>query len=67
MNMSTFGSPHVRDGIEYLLSRHGLADAEVTTPPAATRRPPRRSTRVRVVHFPRTERLDVWCAANGVD
>ena len=28
---------------------------------------PRRSTRARVVHFPRPERLDVWCRRNGVD
>jgi hypothetical protein len=53
------------DGIEYLLWRHALADGEVTTLYAV--RYPRRSTRARVVHFPRTERLDVWCAANGVD
>ncbi len=29
-------------------------------------RHPRGATRVRVVHFPRTEHLDVWCAANGI-
>src|SRR5262249_61060576 len=28
---------------------------------------PRRSTRARVVHFPRTERLDVWCRRSGVE
>jgi hypothetical protein len=28
---------------------------------------PRRSTRARVVYFPRTERLDVWCRRNGVE
>ena len=53
------------DGIEYLLWRHELADGEVTTLYAV--RHPRRSTRARVVHFPRTERLDFWCAANEVD
>ena len=55
----------MQDGIEYLLWRHELADGEVTTLYAV--RLPRRSTRVRVVHFPRTERLDVWCTANEVD
>lgn len=52
------------DGVEYDLWRHTLEDGEVTTMYAV--RHPRRSTRVRVVHFPRTEHLDVWCAANGV-
>jgi hypothetical protein len=55
----------VADDIEYLLGRHELADGEVTTVYAT--RHPRRSTAVRVVHFPETERLDAWCAANGVD
>ena len=54
-----------RDGIEYLLWRHALADGEVTTLYAV--RYPRRSTRVRVVYFPRPERLDVWCRRNGVE
>jgi len=54
-----------RDGIEYLLWRHTLADGEVTTLYAV--RYPRRSTRARVVHFPRSERLDHWCRRNGVD
>src|SRR5262245_21839237 len=53
-----------RDGIEYLLGRHALADGEVTTVYAV--RYPRRSTRARVVYFPRPERLDVWCRRNGV-
>jgi hypothetical protein len=53
------------DGIEYLLWRHALADGEVTTMYAV--RYPRRSTRVRVVYFPRPERLDVWCWRNGVE
>jgi Phosphodiester glycosidase len=53
------------DGIEYLLWRHELADGDVTTLYAV--RHPRISTRARVVHFPRTERLDFWCAANEVD
>src|SRR5262245_21204231 len=54
-----------RDGIEYLLWRHALADGEVTTLYAV--RYPRRSTRVRVVHFPRAARLDVWSRKNGVE
>ena len=53
------------DGIEYLLWRHELADGEVTTVYAV--RHPRPSTRARVVHFPRTERLDIWCTAHEVD
>jgi hypothetical protein len=52
-------------GIEYLLWRHALADGEVTTMYAV--RYPRLSTRARVVHFPRPERLDVWCRRNGVE
>jgi len=54
-----------RDGIEYLLWRHALPEGEVTTMYAV--RYPRRSTHARVVHFPRPERLDVWCRRNGVD
>ena len=54
-----------RDGIEYLLWRHTLADGDVTTVYAV--RHPRRSTRARVVRFPRTERLDVWCRRNRVE
>jgi hypothetical protein len=53
-----------RDGIEYLLWREVLADGEVTTVYCV--RHPRRSTRVRVVHFARARRLDVWCAANAI-
>jgi hypothetical protein len=53
------------DGIQYLLWRHTLANGEVTTLYAV--RYPRRSMRVRVLHFPRPERLDVWCVANGID
>jgi Phosphodiester glycosidase len=53
----------VLDGIDYELWRHALADGEQTTVYAT--RHPRRDTRVRVVHFPRPQRLDVWCAANG--
>jgi hypothetical protein len=52
-------------GIEYLLWRHALADGEVTTLYAV--RHPRRSTRARVLHFPRPERLDAWCRRNGVE
>jgi len=51
------------DGIEYLLWRHVLDDGEVTTIYAV--RYPRRTTRIRVVYFPRTEHLDVWCRAHG--
>jgi hypothetical protein len=54
-----------REGIEYLLWRRALADGEVTTLYAV--RYPRRSTRARVVHFPRPQRLDVWCRRNGVE
>jgi Phosphodiester glycosidase len=54
-----------KDGIEYHLWRQTLADGEVTTLYAV--RHPTRSTHVRVVHFPRTERLDVWCAENGIE
>jgi phosphodiester glycosidase len=54
-----------RDGIEYLLWRHALADGEVTTMYAV--RYPRRSTRAHVVHFAQPERLDVWCRQNGVE
>jgi Phosphodiester glycosidase len=51
------------DGIEYLLWRHALDDGDVTTIYAV--RYPRRSMRIRVVYFPRTEHLDVWCRAHG--
>jgi hypothetical protein len=54
-----------KDGIEYHLWRQTLADGEVTTLYGV--RHPTRSTHVRVVHFPRTERLDVWCAENGIE
>jgi phosphodiester glycosidase len=54
-----------RDGIEYLLWRHALADGEVTTMYAV--RYSIRSTRARVVHFPRPERLDVWCRRHGAE
>jgi hypothetical protein len=53
------------DGIEYLLWRHELSDGEVTTLYAVLH--PRSSTRARVIYFPRTERLDVWCRATGVE
>jgi hypothetical protein len=55
---------HRRDGIEYDLWRHTLSDGEVTTIYAV--RHPIRSTRVRVLYFPRPEHLDVWCRANGI-
>ena len=50
---------------EYLLWRHALADGDVTTMYAV--RYPRRSTRARVLHFPRPQRLDVWCRRNRVE
>jgi hypothetical protein len=50
---------------EYLLWRHELDDGELTTVYAT--RHERKATRARVVHFPKTERLDFWCAANAVD
>jgi hypothetical protein len=53
----------VRDAIEYLLWRHTLDDGDETTLYAV--RHPLASTRVRVVHFADSHRLDVWCAANG--
>ena len=53
------------DAVEYHLWRQTLADGEVTTLYAV--RHPSRSTRVRVLHFPRTEHLDVWCAANEIE
>jgi exopolysaccharide biosynthesis protein len=52
-------------GSEYLLWRHVLADGEVTTMYAV--RHSTRSTRARVVYFPRPERLDVWSRRNGVE
>lgn len=51
------------DGIDYQLCRHALADGEATTLYAV--RHPSRSTWVRVVHFPRPQRLDVWCVSKG--
>jgi len=60
-----YGVSLKRDGIEYLLWRHPLSDGEVTTVYAV--RYPSRSTRVRVLYFPRTEHLDVWCQQNGVE
>lgn len=53
------------DEIEYLLWRQPLPGGHATTVYAV--RHPRRTTSVRLVHFPTTERLDVWCAANEVD
>jgi hypothetical protein len=52
------------DGLEYLLWRQRLTDGEVTTVYGV--RHPRRSTTVRVLHFPAPQRLDVWCVANGI-
>jgi exopolysaccharide biosynthesis protein len=49
--------------IDYRLSRRTLADGAVTTVYATLH--PRASTRIRVAHFPRPRRLDVWCAAQG--
>jgi hypothetical protein len=50
--------------IQYLLWRQTLPDGDATTV-YAVRHP--RSSRVRVLHFPSPQRLDVWCAANGVE
>jgi hypothetical protein len=50
---------------EYLLWRRSLSDGETTTVYAV--RVPARGTRVRVVNFPRPQRLDVWCRAKGVE
>jgi len=50
---------------EYLLWRHVLDDGDVTTVYAVRHR--RTAVRVRVVHFPRPQRLDVWCRAQGVE
>jgi exopolysaccharide biosynthesis protein len=50
---------------EYLLWRQRLADGETTTVYAV--RLPVDGTRLRVVAFPRPQRLDVWCRANGVE
>lgn len=50
---------------EYLLWRHELPDGKHTTLYAVRHR--RSETRVRVVHFRDTERLDLWCAASGID
>jgi Phosphodiester glycosidase len=51
------------DRTQYQLWRHAPADGEVTTVYAVLH--PSRSTGVRVVHFPRPRRLDVWCASTG--
>jgi hypothetical protein len=48
---------------DYELSRRTLSDGERTTV-YAVRHPAR--TAVRVLFFPDTERLDVWCARHGV-
>ena len=53
----------MRDGIEYLLWRQSLSDGDVTTV-YAVRHP--RTSHVRVLHFPSPQRLDVWCAENGI-
>jgi hypothetical protein len=50
---------------EYLLWRHELDDGETTTVYAVRHAAP--ATRVRVLHFPRTRRLDVWCRSAGVE
>lgn len=53
----------MNDGIAYELLRIRLRDGEETT--VYLVRHPRRSTRVRVVHFPEPTRLDHWCAETG--
>ena len=50
---------------EYLLWRQTLSDGEVTTIYAV--RHASATTRTRVVYFPRTEHLDVWCRGHGVE
>jgi exopolysaccharide biosynthesis protein len=50
---------------EYLLWRQTLSDGEVTTIYAV--RHSSAATRARVVYLPRTEHLDVWCRAHGVE
>ena len=52
-------------GSEYQLWRHTLDDGDVTTVYAV--RHPVRSTRARIVHFPRPQHLDVWCRRNRVE
>jgi hypothetical protein len=47
----------------YALWRHRLADGLETTLYVVRHPAP---VRVRVLHFPQTERLDVWCASHGV-
>jgi hypothetical protein len=48
----------------YALWRRRLEDGEETTLYAV--RYPAGRTRVRVLHFPRPQRLDVWCRRRGV-
>jgi len=48
----------------YALSRCRLEDGEKTTVYAV--RYPLGRTRVRVLHFPRPQRLDVWCRRSGI-
>jgi phosphodiester glycosidase len=50
---------------EYELWRQPLDDGETTTVYAV--RIPRRGARLRVVHFPRPQRLDVWCRKSGIE
>jgi hypothetical protein len=49
---------------EYRLWREELADGDRTTIYAVLHRGP---VRTRVVHFPEPARLDVWCAARGIE
>jgi hypothetical protein len=51
------------DGIVYELLRVRTRDGDETT--VYLVRHPLEDTRVALVHFPRPERLDVWCATNG--
>src|SRR5262245_10742520 len=50
---------------EYELWRQPLDDGETTTVYAV--RIPRRGARLRVVHFSRPQRLDVWCRKSGIE
>jgi Phosphodiester glycosidase len=54
----------MNDGISYELLRVRTGDASETT--VYLIRHPLATTRIRVVHFPETRRLDHWCAATGV-
>jgi Phosphodiester glycosidase len=60
----TGAAPGVAARDRYVLWRHPLDDGETTTVYAVHH--PLRRTRVRLLFFPRTARLDVWCRSAGV-